>query len=110
MTKGYREEYLDKSSRTTKVRTMKPGMINTISSDDFHRVTLHKGRCWTLFLSTDRLSDSDGNDWGFYDPEGDSFVPWGEYHLYKEQKAKLLTDQEIQGFIDIALDDLQHVQ
>lgn len=70
LTGGYREE------RGDEVRTLRPGMINVIGMDDFHRVDLlePKKGCWTLFVAGKGVQD-----WGFRLQGSKKFVPWREY-------------------------------
>lgn len=77
---GYSEERLerDDSTRrptgTTRFKTYKPGMLNFIRKDDFHKVTLLEKDAWTLFIAGDREQD-----WGFYDRHTQEFFPWREH-------------------------------
>lgn len=57
-------------------RTMRPGRINIISKDDYHRVELlepTKGS-WSLFIAGRNVSS-----WGFRDTETGEHIPWREY-------------------------------
>jgi hypothetical protein len=67
---GYIEE------RGDMVRTMKPGMINVISKDDYHRVELlnPKKGSWSLFIAGKNIGS-----WGFRDEHTGQHVPWREY-------------------------------
>jgi hypothetical protein len=66
---GYTEE------RDGVHRTFKPGDINTIGKDDFHRVTLldEKAGSWSLFIAGRRVQV-----WGFRRDDG-VVIPWKEY-------------------------------
>jgi hypothetical protein len=67
---GYREE------RGDCVRTFKPGSINVISKDDYHRVDLlypDQGS-WSLFIAGENVGS-----WGFRDDDTGEHVPHGEY-------------------------------
>lgn len=71
---GYVEERL--RTRGIRVRRFRPGSINVIRANDFHRVTLldpARG-CWTLFLTFRRVQD-----WGFLDRLTGKFIPWREH-------------------------------
>jgi len=48
------------------VRLLKPGMINFIGRDVFHRVDLVNGKVWTLFITGPRIKDGE-SIWGFWD-------------------------------------------
>ncbi len=59
---GYREDRLVLKDGDYKVvtRTLRPGSINIIRSDDFHRVSLLDGKTtWTLFIAGKRT----GEEW-----------------------------------------------
>lgn len=66
---GYIEE---KDGRT---RVYKPGDVNVITKNDFHRVTLlnEEAGSWSLFVAGRRMQN-----WGFRDDDGD-VIPWKEY-------------------------------
>ena len=70
LTGGYVEE------REHEIRTLRPGMLNFIKSDDFHRVELLKPEkgCWTIFVAGKGVQD-----WGFKARGSNVFVPWREY-------------------------------
>lgn len=70
LTGGYMEE------RGDGVHVLRPGMVNVINADDFHRVSLLKPKqgCWTLFVAGPRT-----NEWGFRDNDTLAFIPWREY-------------------------------
>lgn len=75
LTGGYREERLEREcdAPLTLERDFRPGSINIIRADDFHRVTLLGKGCWTLFVAGEREQV-----WGFMTKEGE-YVPWQEY-------------------------------
>lgn len=81
LTSGYVEERWDRASRTLQTKHFYPGDINVIRRDDFHKVTLKDPSrgCWTLFLSSRRVEEKSGFDWGFLDTNTDQFTPWGPY-------------------------------
>lgn len=61
-------------------REFRPGSINVIRGDDFHRVELlrpDKG-CWTLFIAGPNVKD-----WGFRDRDTGEIVPWQAYLMRK---------------------------
>jgi hypothetical protein len=75
---GYTEERLQVVDGDWKVvtRTLRPGMINVIRHDDFHRVALLDGKtAWTLFIAGRRTGES----WGFLDIATREFIPWQEH-------------------------------
>lgn len=54
------------------IRTLKPGMLNRIGLNDYHRAELidEVGGAWTLFFTSERVKS-----WGFLDPETGVFTP-----------------------------------
>lgn len=58
---GYIEHRLEPSG-VIGLRTLRPGMVNRIDANDFHRVTLISAGCWTLFMAGERTQE-----WGFKD-------------------------------------------
>ncbi len=52
-------------------RVMKPGTINVISADDFHRVDLIEEDSWSLFITWQKAQT-----WGFWDRHTNTFTPW----------------------------------
>jgi len=67
---GYREE------RGNTVRVVRPGTINIIRANDFHRVDLLKPDkgCWSIFIAGKRVQN-----WGFKLRSTGAFVPWQDY-------------------------------
>lgn len=66
---GYVEE------RDGAKKTFRPGDVNVITKNDFHRVHLldEKAGSWSLFIAGKRVQE-----WGFRLDDGD-VVPWKEY-------------------------------
>jgi hypothetical protein len=67
---GYHEE------REDGFRTFRPGDINVISKDDYHRVELlyPKKGSWSLFIAGKNVGS-----WGFKDERTGRHIPWKEY-------------------------------
>lgn len=67
---GYREE------RGDEIRVVRPGTINVIRADDFHRVDLLNPEMgsWSLFVAGRKTGG-----WGFRDRTTGTFVPQREY-------------------------------
>lgn len=67
---GYMEE------RGDWVRVFRPGSINVIRKDDYHRVTLldAKQGSWSLFIAGKNVGS-----WGFKDTRTGQHVPWHDY-------------------------------
>jgi len=82
LTGGYVEFKLNPETKEVTRRVFKPGSFNVLRREDYHRVELldEAAGCWTLFISVDRLAESDGTDWDFMDPETGVKIPWGEYN------------------------------
>jgi hypothetical protein len=81
LTGGYVEERWEPATKTIRTRHCYPGDINVIRSSDFHRVTLKapdRG-CWTLFLSSNRVGEKNGHEWGFLDTKTEKYTPRGEF-------------------------------
>lgn len=55
-------------------RECRPGSLNFIKNDTFHRVDLYDSTCWTLFVAGRKTAD-----WGFWDRVTGKFVPWREH-------------------------------
>jgi len=61
---GYEEERLDKTGKVI-TRRVRPGMLNFLGRNSFHRVTeLHGKETWSLFIAGPKFSS-----WGFLDPD-----------------------------------------
>lgn len=55
-------------------KTVRPGTLNFIDADDFHRVELREDDAWTLFFAG-KLT---GKSWGFWDRKTKEYIPWRE--------------------------------
>jgi len=77
LTNGYLEERLDADDRVIEY-TRKPGSINFLTKNTFHRVLLLGTGCWTLFIAGRRVAEPRGRDWGFLDTSTRKFITWGE--------------------------------
>lgn len=73
LTGGYREERRFRGGIETRI--FRPGDVNVLMPDTFHRVDLldPAAGCWTLFVTGQRVQD-----WGFWDRYTDVFTPWKE--------------------------------
>lgn len=84
LTNGYIEERW--TGRSITKRTLRPGSINILRSDDYHRVDLIDPRrgAWTLFIAGKRVQD-----WGFWHPAiRPEFVPWKKFVDERERDAR----------------------
>lgn len=83
---GYTEERVTVVDGDYQVvnRTFRPGMINVIRNDDFHRVALLDGKTtWTLFVAGERTGDL----WGFLDIKTREFITWKE-HVRRRERSE----------------------
>lgn len=70
---GYREERVrDDGAIVTYER--RPGALNFIGANTFHRIDLIDGECWTLFLNLPVVQN-----WSFMDRRTREVTPWREY-------------------------------
>jgi hypothetical protein len=78
LTAGYDEERRDGDGIVS--RHVRPGQINVIAKNDYHRVTkLGADIVWTLFITGKKV-----DTWGFWDRDTGELVPWREYIARKE--------------------------
>ncbi len=70
---GYREERLERGWPSVRERVFRPGNINVLTNDVFHRVELLDvfGGCWTLFVHGPK-----NKNWGFLDRDTREFTDW----------------------------------
>lgn len=64
-------------------RTFKPGQVNRIGANDFHKVTLLESDCWTLFITGEKTQS-----WGFWDHEIGEFIPWREHKRRRDARQE----------------------
>jgi hypothetical protein len=78
---GYLEErrVRDEHRDAVEYRCVRPGAINIIRGDDFHRVDLLEHDAWTLFLVGPKVQS-----WGFWDPASHRVTPWREFLKAKQ--------------------------
>lgn len=77
---GYREE------RGDETRVVRPGTVNVIRADDFHRVDLLNPAMgsWSLFVAGRKT-----NGWGFRDNGTGAFIPQKDYLAAKDTKRAI---------------------
>lgn len=80
---GYKEER--RFGDFVESRTIKPGMLNFINADDFHRVDLLEDEAWTLFFAG-KLT---GRSWGFWDRKTKEFIPWREQIFIRRRQRTI---------------------
>jgi len=68
LTGGYIEERYSIELGDIIERDLKPLMINVIRGNDFHRVQMRKGGCWTLFIAGKKIQR-----WGFLNRDGTGY-------------------------------------
>jgi hypothetical protein len=66
---GYTEDRL--VGKDVHTRVVRPGTLNVIRNTTFHRVDLHRGDAWTLFLVGPRVAS-----WGFLSRETGKYIDW----------------------------------
>lgn len=86
---GYTEEQritiddpLDDPRYGVEFSKFKPGYLNIVRRDDFHRIELDTNPTWTMFFSGDRQQD-----WGFWNQNTDEYLPWREHIEKKREKV-----------------------
>lgn len=98
---SYREELRQEDDSVTE-RVMKPGCLNFILGDDFHRVDILAPRVWTIFISYKKYKD-----WGFWNRKTKEYTQWEEFEARKREiYYKKLLAQEAK---DIMFDKSQHI-
>jgi hypothetical protein len=75
---SYIEEY--RKGDEVNVRTLKPGNLNFIKGNKFHRVDLVDSEVWTLFISGPKVQD-----WGFWNRITKKYIQW---ELFEQLKNK----------------------
>lgn len=78
---GYREERKLEFESKTAWYQYRAGNINTLSSNDFHRVVLTEKDAWTLFITGKKTQS-----WEFWSPKKDEYVNWKEYRAWKAKQ------------------------
>jgi hypothetical protein len=79
---GYRE-YLRTRGDDVASRDVKPGRVNAITADTFHRVELLDGECWSLFVAGPKVSG-----WGFWCSVTKRFTEWREFVAKRQGGVK----------------------
>jgi hypothetical protein len=74
---GYREERR-MPDNSVKEFILRPGMVNVVRANTFHRVDMldENVGCWTLFFRQKRIQN-----WGFWNRETGKYTPWREFVL-----------------------------
>jgi hypothetical protein len=68
---GYIEERRQRGTLRVVTREVRPGALNFIGANDFHRVDLREGEAWSLFLVGPRSSS-----WGCWNRVTGVVTPW----------------------------------
>lgn len=93
LTGGYIEERYSgpidaiRPERVTE-RTVRPGAINVIRHDTYHRVRMLDGTGWSLFMAGPRVAATRGEDWGFVDTRAGTYESWGQRDARRLQEAR----------------------
>lgn len=80
---GYTEERYDGpldliEPRRVRARALRPGSVNVIRHDTYHRVQMLNGTpTWSLFIAGPRVAKTRGEDWGFVSPQTREYESWG---------------------------------
>lgn len=84
-------------------KTYRPGSVNLIWANTFHRVDLldEKAGCWTLFIHGKRIQN-----WGFWNRYTDTFMPWRKFVSRREQ-IRPLTETEVEQERSAAVRELE---
>ncbi len=82
LTGGYTEERRMPDDRVLTFER-KPGRLNFLKANTYHRVRLTTERCWTLFLAGPRVDKPRDESWGFWDHET------GEYEHHEARRERL---------------------
>jgi hypothetical protein len=77
---GYVEER--REGNKVVIRKIRPGNINLIMRDDFHRVDLREYDAWTLFLVGPKKSS-----WGFWDRVTGKVTHWRDFLAEKQREV-----------------------
>lgn len=82
LTNGYVEERWNPKTKRVDKHVLRPGSINVIRANDFHRVDLLNPDqdAWTLFFAGKRLSGL----WGFWRPGVHGFIPHTEFVRHRD--------------------------
>ncbi len=92
LTGGYIEERRVETEHGDKIvtRTLRPGSLNRLRADDYHKITLldpARG-CWTLFIAGDPIQQ-----WGFWHPVTKRYLPWFEHEARVRERARQRKEQ-----------------
>lgn len=73
---GYAEERreIDGEACTVRARTFRPGHLNLIGADTYHRLSEVRPSTWTLFVVGPRVQD-----WGFWNRRTGEVTPWRDF-------------------------------
>lgn len=78
---GYVEQF--RSPNGVDRRVLRPGSVNRIGPNTFHRVLLIEEDCWSLIVVGKRVQG-----WGFWHPETGEFLEWREFIAKKERERR----------------------
>lgn len=92
---GYTEERVDSKGGITTKR-FRPGMVNIIRRNDFHRIELTNQElgCWTFFIAGKRVGE-----WGFRDNVTGFFIPWTRWTYWRSLPESEKDRYRSRGFL-----------
>jgi hypothetical protein len=90
---GYVEERYDGpldqiAPSKVRTRTLRPGSVNVIRHDTYHRVHMINGTTWSLFFAGPRVVATRGEDWGFVSPATAEYESWGARDARRLREAR----------------------
>lgn len=62
------------SDNEVRQRVLRPGDVNLITDDTYHKVTLLTPKVWTIFFRGERR-----DQWWFWNPRTGRYTPWREF-------------------------------
>ena len=80
---GYREERRLPDTSKVIVRTFRPGSMNLLFDDDYHRVDLLDDEAWTLFVVGPKVAD-----WSFWNRHTGETTQWRKFITRKRAKSQ----------------------
>ncbi len=83
---GYIEERREGLDVVT--REFEPGSVNLLFDSTFHRVELHRGEAWSLFVAGPRAQS-----WGFWDRSSGLYTPWREFIEVRREQERALREE-----------------
>ncbi len=75
----------------------RPGQVNALRADTFHRVLLFERDCWTLIKVGERVQT-----WGFWNRDTGIFIHWKDMQAHREaaRAAKEAADKHLREYLE----------